>query len=117
MNVTEIEMHRDGGTITFRLLDDPALEGRYRLQTPRLGEPRPMFRDEVQLAPGSAEENTLAIALERWLKAALSPERANALRDLDQLSTWHNLPERLVDVVPLHRLRAVIGCLQDRRRT
>lgn len=116
MNVTEIEIYRDGGTITFRILDDAELEGSYRLQTPSLGEPRPIFRDEKKLKLRSVRERELATALERWLDAELTPERADALRDLDQLSIWQNLPERLSEVVPLHRVRTVIRCLEARRR-
>jgi len=117
LRVTEIGILRDGGTITFRVLDDPALDGHYRLQTPFLGEPRPIFRDEKKLELGSAGETALATALERWLDAELTPERSSALAELDRLSAWKDLPQRLVEVVPFHRVRTVIRCLEARRRS
>lgn len=44
MDVTDIEVDRDGGTIRFRVLAGSALAGRYRLQTPFLGDPSAALR-------------------------------------------------------------------------
>jgi hypothetical protein len=115
VTVTDIEILRDGGTILFRVKDPPLLAGKYRLRTPFAGEPRPIFRGEVQLEFASAEEAELSNALQRWLDSQLSPPASAALDELDQLTEWRNLPDRLDDVVPLHRIRDVIRCLDGRR--
>ena len=114
VTLTNIHILRDGGTILFRIEDPPPLAGSYRLRTPFAGEPRPIFRDEVQLELASAEEAALSSALQRWLDAHLTPTAAAALRELDELKEWRNLPERLDRVVPLHRIRHVIHCLDAR---
>lgn len=114
MTVTDITILRDGGTILFRIEDPPPLAGRYRLRTPFHGHPRPIFRDAVQLELGSTREAALSRALREWLDARLDPASAAALRELDELGEWRNLPERLLQVVPLHRIREVIRCLDGR---
>ena len=43
-DVTEIQAYRDGGTIEFRVTGSDA-DGLYRLQTPLLGTPRPLFKN------------------------------------------------------------------------
>jgi hypothetical protein len=113
--VTDIIILRDGGTILFRIEDPPSLAGKYRLRTPFAGEPRPIFRDEAQLEFGSAEEAALSSALQGWLESRLTPAAGAALRELDELKEWRNLPSRLDEVVPLHRIRDVIRCLYGRR--
>lgn len=115
MTITDIDILRDGGTILFRISGATPLSGGYRLRTPFAGEPRPIFRDETQLELGSAAEADLSGALQHWLDAQLSPAASAALGELDQLEEWRNLPRQLVDVVPLHRIRAVIRCIEARR--
>jgi hypothetical protein len=110
MKISDIEMLRDGGTILFTLSGTPNA-GRYRLQTPFRGEARPLFVGDRQLEPGSAAERELVPQLEQWLHQAMTEERQEALSILDGLKTWHNLPNRLLDVVPLHRIRTVLQCL------
>lgn len=111
MNVSNVQMWRDGGTITFTV-ESGASEGNYRLQTPRLGEPRPLFRDERRLRLGGPEERALLADLRAWWARA-SPAEAEACRRLDTLE-WRNLPPDLTAAVPLHRMRAVMACLADR---
>lgn len=111
--VTDIETIRDGGTILFRLSGTEA-DGSYRLQTPFLGTPRPLFKGERKLAFGSIEESSVAAVLTEWLDAAASEEVKSCLAELDSLSEWRNLPAHLVKVVPLHRIRTVVRELNQR---
>src|SRR4051812_48163495 len=111
--ISEIEMFRDGGTIFFTLSGAPNA-GRYRLQTPFRGEPRPLFVGDRQLEFGSTAERELIPQLEQWLDQSMTEERQEALRTLDALKTWHQLPAKLLDVVPLHRIRTVLQCLLKR---
>jgi hypothetical protein len=113
MSIVEVEVWRDGGTITFKLVDSPS-SGYYRLQTPWRGEPRPLFREDQQLEFGSAEEANVLAALEIWFGDSLTPELSSSLDELDRLQIWLNLPERLSHAVSLHRIRTVIRCLQAR---
>lgn len=115
VTITDIHLLRDGGTILFVIQDPPLLAGRYRLRTPFEGEPRPIFRDEVQLELGSKEEAALSRGLQRWLSSRLTPTVAAALQELDEFKRWPNLPDRLAQVVPLHQIRDVIRCLDGRR--
>ena len=110
MTITDIEMFRDGGTIVFTLSGTPNA-GRYRLQTPFRGEPRPIFLNDRQLEFGSPAEQELVPQLQAWLDQAMTKDRLNALRKLDTLKEWHNLPNKLLDAVPLHRIRTVLECL------
>lgn len=116
MEVTDIMTARDGGTITFRIVDGGALSGAYRLQTPFLGTPRPLFHDEVRLRKRSRKEKGVAAALQGWLDTRLTPDLAAALRELDSRRIWQNLPDHLLRAVPLHRVRTVVKCLRARWR-
>jgi hypothetical protein len=115
MEVTDIEVYRDGGTIIFKIVGPPA-DGAYRLQTPFKGEPRPLFRDERRLNFGSVEESQVLKALQAWLEGQLTAEMSEALDELDRLKGWRNLSEKLDEAVPFHRIRAVIQCLEARAR-
>ena len=116
MRVTDIMVWRDGGTITF-VVDGDVLAGRYRLRTPFAGEPRLLFRDDVQLPCGGSTEKALAGALRRWLNVAVTSDVAAALWRLDSLQEWRNLPADLDAAVPFHRIRNVIVCLEARAAT
>jgi hypothetical protein len=111
--IREIMIWRDGGTITFTI-EDGELAGRYRLRTPSAGEPRPLFRDDRPLAFGGAEETVLLHGLRGWWSATVTPEDTRALARLDSMREWRNLTDELKRVVPLHRVRAVIQCLEER---
>ena len=113
MTITNIEILRDGGTILFTLSGGPNA-GNYRLQTPFLGEPRPIFFNEQKLEFGSPEEQDLIPQLQAWLRGNLTEDRQRALSTLDGLKVWRNLPRDLLDAVPLHRVRTVIECLLKR---
>jgi hypothetical protein len=113
MLVSDIMVWRDGGTITF-VVSDGTTAGKYRLRTPFAGEPRVLFRDEVQLPCGGAAEKELALALRAWLDATLTKQVTAALKRLDSLHEWRNLPEDLAAVVPVHRIRTVTTCLEAR---
>ena len=116
MRVTDIMVWRDGGTVTFAV-DDDMWAGRYRLRTPFAGEPRLLFRDDVPLPCGGATEKALAGALRRWLDVAVTSDVAAALWRLDSLQEWRNPPTDLGAVVPFHRIRTVIVCLEARTAT
>jgi hypothetical protein len=113
MNVRDITVWRDGGTITFAIEDD-ALGGAYRLRTPFSGEPRPLFRDGEELQCGGPAERELVTALRAWLAGQITASIAAALVRLDQLPLWRNLPGELLVAAPIHRIRAVTRCLEDR---
>ena len=113
MDVAEIEMWRDGGTITFAIAGS-SLAGRYRLRTPFAGEPRPLFQDDVQLAVGGPEEAAVLAGLREWFSAVATRESDQALARLDGMHEWRNLPADLARAVPLHRIRAIIRCLETR---
>jgi len=113
MHVSDVMLWRDGGTITF-VLSDGASAGNYRLQTPFAGEPRFLFRDEGQLPYGGAAEREVAIVSRAWLQANVTQHVEAALQQLDLLHEWRSLPGDLGAVVPLHRIRTVITCLEAR---
>jgi hypothetical protein len=111
--VTDIEIYRDGGTIEFRVLGSEA-DGYYRLQTPVLGTPEPLFRDGRRLEFGSAEEVAVLTVLQDWLAATATQEALAALSELEAIALWLNLPERLLEVVPLYHVRTVIQRMEKR---
>ena len=113
MRVGDIMIWRDGGTITFTV-DGCDLAGKYRLQTPLTGEPRPLFRDDTQLPIGGPDEAALVASLREWLSATATANTHVALARLDGMREWRNLPDDLDRVVPLHRIRSVIRCLEAR---
>ena len=113
MRVGDIMIRRDGGTIEFTV-EGSDLAGKYRLQTPFLGEPRPLFRDDVQLRIGGPVEAALAAGLRQWLSDAMAADAEEALARLDDLHEWRNLPDDLLRVVPLHRIRSVVEYLEAR---
>jgi hypothetical protein len=113
LTITDIQILRDGGTILFTLAATPNA-GRYRLQTPFLGEPRPLFLNDRQLGLGSPAEQELVPQLQAWLRENMTAERQEALHQLDSLKEWRNLPRDLLDAVPLHRIRTVLDCLLKR---
>ncbi|MEM8783319.1 MAG: hypothetical protein AAGE65_10760 [Planctomycetota bacterium] len=117
MNVTAIEILRDGGTIRFRVESDKGLSGHYRLQTPFKGVPRPIFRNEVQLDFGSADESRLASVLKDWLDETLTVESKRGLDKLGELQEFRNLPEQRSAALPLYRIQTVIECLVQRQST
>ena|SRR6266496_2086540 len=113
MIISHIDMMRDGGTIVFVVGDGP-IAGSYRLQTPLMGLPRPLFKDDHRLEFASREESEIRQALERWLGDQLTPVLSDRLAELNRLPIWQNLPKRLADLVPLHRIQQVIICLKER---
>lgn len=113
MRVSEIMMWRDGGTITFTI-DESELAGRYRLRTPFAGEPRPLFRDDIQLMSGGPDETALLAGLRDWWSATATEESHRALAQLDSMVEWRNLSDDLNRAVPLHWIRDVIRCLEER---
>ncbi len=113
MTVSGIEILRDGGTILFRIHDSP-LAGSYQLRTPFDGEPRLIHRDGAALAVGSVEESRLSDELQHWLDTQLTPSVRATLSKLEGLREWRNLPDELVQVIPLVRIRGVIERLRGR---
>jgi hypothetical protein len=113
MKVSDIQLLRDGGTIVFTVAES-ASAGKYRLQTPLLGEPRPLFKDERRLRRGGTEERTLLAELRAWLAETVTAELQEACAWLDELREWRDLPAELRAAVPLHRLRTVVRCLEQR---
>lgn len=113
MHVGDIMIWRDGGTITFAI-NGCDLAGKYRLQTPLAGEPRPLFRDDALLRIGGPDEAAVLANLREWLSATATAEAHKALARLDGMREWRSLPDDLDRVVPLHRIRSVIRCLEAR---
>jgi hypothetical protein len=111
--VSDIMIWRDGGTVTFTIEGGP-LAGKYRLRTPFAGEPRVLFRDETPLTVGGPDEAALLAGLREWFSATETTNARDGLARLDGLHEWRNLPEELDRVVPLHRVRTVIACLEAR---
>jgi len=115
MEVTDIGMYRDGGTILFQVCDGSATNS-YRLQTPLMGTPRPLFKNESRLPIGGQDEMHLLDVLRKWLESKLTPDLAVALEQLDRRA-WRNLPEQLSLAVPFWRIRHVIRRLEERTGT
>jgi hypothetical protein len=114
IDVSEIEMYRDGGTIEFRVRGSDA-DGFYRLQTPFRGVPEPLFCNEVKLAFGSGEEGRVLAALDSWLKETITTADSAAVDELVATHLWLNLPDRLRKVVPFARIRRVVDKLRQRQ--
>jgi hypothetical protein len=112
-DVSDIKMHRDGGTIEFRVSGSD-VDGLYRLQTPFKGTPQPLFRDGRMLDFGSHEEVAVLGVLRAWQAEASTDAVVAAMAELDRLKEWFNLPKKLAAVVPLHRVRTVIQRLRER---
>lgn len=115
VEISDIEIYRDGGTIEFRV-SGSTVDGFYRLQTPFLGFPQPLFRDGTQVPFGAAVEAGVLQALRTWLATEMTEQASTALAELDQMPLWHNLPERLDQVVPLHYVRRLVQRLDERVR-
>jgi len=113
MNVHDIEIWRDGGTITF-ILDADGPTSYFRLRTPLAGEPRLLFCDERALQPGSDDEAAVLADLRSWFADELSEQLGAALDRLDALPEWRNLRPDLAAALPLHHIRTVIRCLEAR---
>ena len=116
LEVSEVDVLRDGGTILFRLTGCDR-DGAYRLETPFAGEPRILSHDGTKLQPGDTTECSVVRHLERWLEPQMSPEVVHALAELDRLSVWKNLPEHLVAAVTVHRIRSTVDYLRRRCET
>lgn len=119
IDISEIRIYRDGGTIEFTVDGGLSagvgpLVGVYRLDTPWRGDPRALFLNDRQLPFGGPEEAVLLTALSEWLSAKATPASRDALGRLDALDVWRNLDDDLARVVPLHRVRTVIRCLEAR---
>ena len=113
IDVSEIEIYRDGGTIEFRV-SGGCTDGFYRLQTPFLGTPEPLFKDGRKLEFGSSEEAGVLAALQEWQVLVCTNDVVAALGELDKLKVWLNLPQNLSDVVPIHHIRTVVERLSAR---
>jgi hypothetical protein len=113
MQISNVMILRDGGTILFEIFDD-ALEGKYRLQTPFAGTPQPLFRDELKLEVGSVMESEIAAKLRLWLTEKLTPDLKQRIAELDELKVWRNISRRLEEAVPFHRIRWVLQVLESR---
>jgi hypothetical protein len=113
IEISNVEIYPDGGTIEFQL-EGGDVDGFYRLQTPFLGTPEPLFRDGARLDFASNEEGAVLVALESWLRAIMTPVSAAALAELIALREWRNLPARLSDVVPIRYIQIVAEKLRER---
>jgi hypothetical protein len=82
VTVRDIEIWRDGGTITFTL-DASELADSYRLRTPLAGVPRPVIRDERELESSAEDERHLLAELQNWLAAQTTPTVEARLAELD----------------------------------
>jgi hypothetical protein len=115
IDISDVEIYRDGGTLEFRV-SGSEVDGFYRLQTPVKGIPEPLFRDEVKLPCGGAEEGKILLVLEQWLTDSITPDAGTALAELEKMRLWLNLPDRLREVVPLYYIRSVAKRLRDRKK-
>jgi hypothetical protein len=113
MQISEIKILRDGGTILFEISND-ALAGKYRLQTPLAGKPEPLFHNKHKLDFSSIEEIEVAAKLKAWLANILTHELEQSLAELDELKEWRNVSAKLSKAVPYHRIRNVLRVLEAR---
>ena len=113
MDITDIEVYRDGGTIEFCLSAHP-LAGLFRLPPRWSDRPPNLLRDGKELAAASAEERQVLELLREWMLRTLTPDLAKSLSDLDSLREWRNLPPTLASAVPVHYIRTVIDYLSGR---
>ncbi|MBI5052664.1 MAG: hypothetical protein HZB52_05305 [Chloroflexi bacterium] len=113
MDISKVDMLRDGGTIIIKTSNDPKA-GEYTLPTPWSGEPRHIHWNGEKLAIGSLEEYEFLTKIKRWWEAQLTEEIRDALETLDKLREWRNLPEKLQSAVSFHRVRTVIEYLEKR---
>jgi hypothetical protein len=111
--VNDIDIHRDGGTIEFRVAGSD-IDGLYRLQTPFLGVPEPLLKDGRRLDFGSADEVAVLNLLREWLARVSTAELHSALTDLNQLKDWRNRSPELDGAIPLHRIDTVVRKLSAR---
>jgi hypothetical protein len=112
-DIVDIDMYRDGGSIQFRAVGTEA-DGLYRLQTPVLGVPQPLFRDGCKLELSSQEEIAILEVLREWYAEVATGAAVASLAELDAMKMWSNLPQNLVDVVPIFYIRSVIRRLSER---
>lgn len=113
IDVSEIEIYRDGGSLEFRI-SGSAVDGFYRLQTPALGMPEPLFKDGQRLELGSLEELGVLAALQEWLATVSANDVVDAMAELDKKKSWLNLADNLSEVVPIYYIRSVVQRLSQR---
>jgi hypothetical protein len=112
-DVTDIQIYRDGGTIEFRVTGSD-VDALYQLQTPFAGTPRALLKNTQRLEFGSGDECAVLAILREWLARASTRDILAALAELDTMQVWRNLPQRLSEIIPIHRVRTVIQHLSER---
>jgi hypothetical protein len=89
VDITDIAICMDGGTVSFRVTGTD-VDGPYRLQTPLLGTPQPLFKNERKLDFGSADEIAVLSVLREWLAQVATAELHPALVELNELKDRRN---------------------------
>jgi hypothetical protein len=74
----------------------------------------PLFRDERQLVCGGPEELSVLADLRAWFAGALTRDLDEALRRLNALREFRNLPKDLAASMPAYRMKTVIDVLRER---
>ncbi len=114
MNISDIDIMRDGGTIIFTITDDGWITD-YSLQSPFLGEPRPIFLGRKQLGFDSSEEKELLTTLKAWYATEVDETLAAAITELENPPFEFKRTEIHQQARPYFLIKTVIDCLSKRQ--
>ena len=110
MQISRIDILRDGGTIIIQISDDPKA-GIYKLPTPFLGEPRCIYWNHKPLVPGSLDEAEFLGKLKFWWDTEMTDVIRDALSVFDKQTRTRSLPNQ---AYPFLYVRTVIEYLEKR---
>ena len=115
MNVKNIEMLRDGGSILFELQGSKA-DGYYKLESPLHANPRKLMKNARVIELGSDEEQIICQELLDWIGFVVTESIRSKLNKLKRIE-WRNLPDDLQEAIPYFRIESVIDVLIRRKKT
>jgi hypothetical protein len=115
MNVKNIEMLRDGGSILFELQGSKA-DGYFKLESPLHSKPRKLIKNARAIELGSDEEQIICQELINWIGFVVTDSIRSKMNKLKEIE-WRNLPDALQEAIPYFRIEAVINVLSQRKKT
>ena len=110
MQISRIDILRDGGTIIIQISDDPKA-GTYKFPTPLFGELRCLYWNGKPLVLGSLEETEFLGKLKLWWDTELTDVIRDALSVFDKQIMTRSLPSQ---TYPFLYVRTVIEYLEKR---
>ena len=110
MEITGVDVLRDGGTIIIRVTDD-LRSGKYLLPTPFIKGPRHIAWNGQDLTIGSPEEKEFLMKLKGWWDIHLTMDIKKALENFDEHPGQSSMAKPVLDFL---YIRTVIKYLEPR---